>query len=201
MLPYHTVTGKSRAPKLLRRHPGPPNPHSPRNSETRALAAVPSIPRVMYTHNSFTIVNYPELLDKQRPLPLFLVLRRHLVKRRGRRITMFSQDCPGSSSGHYDGTGGSPVAPCRRAAARLPLACTAGRDGDAREPRPAGRRRHRRSRPARRGLAPGSGGLPLADPGGSLTASCPAVPDPVQVAGAVARYMALRESAPGCTAA
>ena len=27
----------------------------------------------VYTHNLFTIVNYPELLDKQRPLPLFLV--------------------------------------------------------------------------------------------------------------------------------
>ena len=27
----------------------------------------------MYTHNEFTIVNYPELLDKQRPLPLLLV--------------------------------------------------------------------------------------------------------------------------------
>lgn len=27
----------------------------------------------MYTHNPSTIVNYPELLDKQRSLPLFLV--------------------------------------------------------------------------------------------------------------------------------
>ena len=27
----------------------------------------------MYTHNIFTIVNYPELLDKQRLLPLSLV--------------------------------------------------------------------------------------------------------------------------------
>jgi hypothetical protein len=27
----------------------------------------------MYTHNQFTSVNYLELLDKQRPLPLFLV--------------------------------------------------------------------------------------------------------------------------------
>jgi hypothetical protein len=27
----------------------------------------------MYTHNLFTIVNCLELLDKQRPLPLFLV--------------------------------------------------------------------------------------------------------------------------------
>jgi len=26
MLPYHAVTGKSHAPKLLRRHSGPPNP-------------------------------------------------------------------------------------------------------------------------------------------------------------------------------
>ena len=39
----------------------------------------------------------------------------------------------------------------------------------------------------------GSGGLRLAGPGGPLIASCPAVPDPAQVAGAVARYMALRE--------
>src|SRR6266496_3535451 len=29
----------------------------------------PGIPWQMYTHNLFTIVNYPELLDKQRPLP------------------------------------------------------------------------------------------------------------------------------------
>src|SRR5437762_13716258 len=27
----------------------------------------------MYTHNKFTTVNYPELLDSQRPLPLSLV--------------------------------------------------------------------------------------------------------------------------------
>jgi len=34
-------------------------------------------PAAMYTHNLFTIVNYPELLDKQRLPPLCLVLRRH----------------------------------------------------------------------------------------------------------------------------
>jgi hypothetical protein len=36
-------------------------------------AAVSGIPWQLYTHNQFTIVNYLELLDKQRPLPLFLV--------------------------------------------------------------------------------------------------------------------------------
>jgi len=108
---------------------------------------------------------------------------------------MFSQDCPaGSSSGRY-GAGGSAAASCRRAAASLPLACTAGRaghDGEARGLRPAGRR----GRPAGRGLPPGSG-LRLAGPGGALIAPgpavMPAVPNPAQVAGAVARYMALRE--------
>jgi hypothetical protein len=106
---------------------------------------------------------------------------------------MFSQDCAaGSSPGHCGGTGRSAAAACRRAAARLPLACTAGRaghDSDAREPHPAGSR----GRPAGRGLPSGSGGAPLAGPVGSLIAPGPAVPDPVQVAGAVARYLALRE--------
>jgi hypothetical protein len=30
-------------------------------------------PAAVYTHNKFTIVNYPELLDRQRLLPLCLV--------------------------------------------------------------------------------------------------------------------------------
>ena len=111
----------------------------------------PGIPMAMYTHNQFTIVNYPELLDKQRPLPLFLV----------------SAKTPGQEkepSDHHVLTGlpggqqlralrrrrEAAAASCRRAAARLPLGCTAGRaghDGDAREPHPAGRRRHRRGQP------------------------------------------------------
>src|SRR5205809_1790621 len=111
---------------------------------------------------------------------------------------MFSQRCPtGGSSGCPGGAGRSAAASRCRAAARLPLTGTAGRDGDAREPHPAGRRRHRRGRPAGRELPPGSGGSRLAGPGGSLIAPgpavMPAVPDPAQVTGAVDRYMALRE--------
>jgi hypothetical protein len=54
-----------------------------------------------------------------------------------------------------------------------------------------------RGLPAGGELPPGSGGLRLAGLGGSLIAPgpavMPAVPDPARVAGAVARYMALRE--------
>ena len=105
---------------------------------------------------------------------------------------MFSQGCPaGSSSGRCGGAGRSSAASC----ARLPLTCIAdraGRGADARGHHPAGRR----GQPAGGELPPGSGGL-LADPGCALIAPGPAVmpaaPDPAQVAGAIARYMALRE--------
>src|SRR5690349_15150316 len=52
-----------------------------------------AFPAAMYTHNPNTIVNCPELADKQRLLPLSLVSAKSPGQGRSRWITMFSQRC------------------------------------------------------------------------------------------------------------